>query len=232
MLEGWEMDPDTTNKPQAKRTINEAAERIAKSRLEKLIKNRPRRPETEDYEKLRGGEKWRLTNGTRRQVGLMITARLGALILRGNHTGDGSELEANCAFCDGGEHETTEHILNRCTGYTRITNNMLLRLKSVWTKSEWNIFDAASDREKTNYMLGRPIDGTEDDIIKRMEIDLAVKEALEAIDDARMVSPTHKTKSMVDKCHNRQAEVTYQLAKEWDQLRDQEPWRFHEEQDE
>jgi hypothetical protein len=83
----------------SKRTIALAAETIALTGLITMAMEKSRTNGDTPYMELYDGTTWRLTNGTRKQVGLMTAARLGELMTDAGRAADGEKLNPTCRCC-------------------------------------------------------------------------------------------------------------------------------------
>ena len=107
--DGWEGSP-SQDKDAAKQDRKEAIGELIDDQMQTWIEQNSR--ENGDYATLAdhtlGDPAWHMDNGTKDQVGLMITARAGACLLRGNKTRDRKTQveETLCPHCNQREPET------------------------------------------------------------------------------------------------------------------------------
>ena len=127
-------------------------------------------------------------NGTKLQIGLMITARAGACILRGNKTGDSRLNLANtlCILCNLREPETEDHLLLNCTRYDAWRGPLMMGLNSLWTEQQQALYQIASDCQKRLYLLGAKMGYNDTNMRKRFQRDLLVKTYLQAVNTHRV----------------------------------------------
>jgi hypothetical protein len=103
----WSPPVNKLTKRRAQRPINMEAEIIAITRpIETAHKGSDVDGDT-PYMELYDGTTWRLTNGERDEVGLMTSARLGALMTNAGRPADGELLDPTCPCCGHG-HERAE----------------------------------------------------------------------------------------------------------------------------
>ena len=89
-----------------------------------------------------GEPAWYTENGTKDQIGLMITARAGACILKGNKTraSKATYQDTLCPHCDLAEPETETHLLVTCPCYSRQRLKLLQALHTSWSQSQRRIY--------------------------------------------------------------------------------------------
>ena len=131
---------------------------------------------------------WHTSNGTKLQIGLMITARAGACILRGNKTGNARQSMANtlCSLCDLMEPETEGHLLLHCTRYETWRRPLMRDLNTTWTTHQQTLFHIASDKQKKLYLLGAKMGYNDTNMRSRLQRDLLVKTYLQAVNEYRV----------------------------------------------
>ena len=101
------------NRTRAKRVTKMAAKRIMDSRLKTELAQRGDKDGDTPYSELYDGTTWRITNGTKREVGLMTSARLGALMTNAGRTADGEDIDPTCTCCYE-DQDTARHMLLQC----------------------------------------------------------------------------------------------------------------------
>jgi hypothetical protein len=178
---------NNTSEARRKEQINEAATTISNQRAMKWLAEQGRR--NGQYHRLwEGKQAMHLNQGTRKQIGLMISARLGALLLKGNKTGERIEEEGerNCSCCEGGQTEDETHLIIECQcPEIRIQRKILLQaLEDKWSEQQKTTYQEASNQNKCLYILGMKITPTDSEE-ERMNRDQAAKHYLEAVDDIR-----------------------------------------------
>jgi hypothetical protein len=100
-------------------------------------------PYTELYE----GTTWRITNGNKREEGLMTTARLGALMTNAGRAADGAQLDPECSCCHDGP-DTARHVLLRCQALKGPRDAMWELVIEIWTETQQNEFAAMKDQQQ------------------------------------------------------------------------------------
>ena len=117
--EAWEAK--NSNSDTEKKELKEAVKSLMQRKMDSWI--RTNSDKNGDYAELcdhaHSSPAWHIGNGTKLQVGLMITARAGACILRGNKTTDKRQSLADtlCLWCDRMAPETETHLLITCPYY-------------------------------------------------------------------------------------------------------------------
>jgi hypothetical protein len=171
------------------------------------------------------GTTWRLTNGTRKQIGLMTAARLGALMTDAGRTADGETLNPTCRCCKKG-HDTARHMMLECKMLHRPRTTMQQMVRNIWNKEQRKEYEEQTTQEKYMTLLGKQMDcrATEE---QQKQLDSAVKHMLSDMDTIRMEQ--YQLQSLVGKTYNRPPEETAQMAElwqkmeqEWEQRRGQE----------
>ena len=102
--------PKKNTRRRSKKPIEQAAKRITDARLESELQRRTEQDGDTPYKELYDGTTWRITNGSKREVGLMTTARLGALMTNAGRSADGAQLDPTCIRCHN-EPDTVGHVL-------------------------------------------------------------------------------------------------------------------------
>jgi hypothetical protein len=149
--------------------------------------------ENGDYDRLCppvGHEAEHISNGTKKQVGLMITARAGACICRGNKTADAKTtlLERTCSLCNAGVVEDEAHILLECQRYEVQRIQMIRTVRQNWSAGHWQLFSEADRRHQKLYLLGLTLPSPGVQKPERLRVDLAVKVFLEQVNELRKES--------------------------------------------
>jgi hypothetical protein len=122
------------------------------------------------------GTTWRLTHGTRKQVGLMTAARLGALMTDAGRTADGETLSPTYRCCKKG-HDTARHMMLACKKLHRPRTTMQQMVKKIWNKEQRKNYEGQTTQEKYMTLLGKQMDcrATEE---QQKQLDSAVKHML------------------------------------------------------
>jgi hypothetical protein len=196
--------------------MERAAERISISRMKEAIRERSARRPDSPYYNLWDGTQWRLTNGSRRQVGLMTTARLGALIMNDSKIMRQAGADPSCPCCGRG-YDNLQHALLSCPHQHMQDNRVLVEqsLISVLSPSQLDELSSYGQHDKKMFLLGHQMRQTLS-IDQQLALDLAVKVALESIDDFR----TEKLglNPMCGRTYTRPPEHSMQQAALWDRL--------------
>jgi hypothetical protein len=132
---------------------------------------------------------WHLQAGTRRQQGLMSTARMGSWWTRKHKHEDARSggNSCNCTFCDKKEEETSQHVILQCSWelIKPIRNEALAEIKVSMTpeqRIQWNL---STPREKWLIILGKKMNGL-DSLKNRLSRDRTIKVMMEKMDDLRI----------------------------------------------
>ena len=158
-----------------------------------------------------------LNAGSKKQIGLMITARCGALIVRGNKTAEkhATPHDKSCTLHPNPELEPEDegHVLLACPEYDEFRQPMMEEMRSEWSPEQSELYDGSNFRYKKLYLLGLSMgDGDSDD--SRRHRDLLVKTFLEQVNEHR------KSKlDLVDLCGKapRPAACSMREAFDWSQ---------------
>jgi hypothetical protein len=112
----------------------------------------------------------------------MITARAGALAIRGNKTNKPGS-DTSCPVCGGEEEEDETHLLIRCTAYSPARTELMETLEHIWGQDMWDSYSQEHAIVQRLILLGKELEGeTQAD---RRDRDLAAKSFLEEIDRIR-----------------------------------------------
>ena len=157
---------------------------------------------------------WHIGNGTKLQVGLMITARAGACILRGNKTTNKrlSLADTLCLKCDRMAPETETHLLITCPYYNTWREPLLTKLHSVWSPQQRFAFRTADADQKRLFLLGARMDYGDDNMQLRRQRDLLVKDFLQSVN-------VHRTQGLPDlrDAYNTQTDFIIEEAISWEE---------------
>jgi hypothetical protein len=220
---------------ESRKAIALAAETIALTRLLTLAKDKSDANGDTPYMELYDGTTWRLTNGTRKQIGLMTAARLGALMTDAGKTADGEKLDPTCRCCKKG-HDTARHMMLECKMLHRPRTTMQQIVKKIWNKEQRRNYEGQTTQERYMTLLGKQMDyrATEE---QQKQLDSAVKHMLSDMNTIRMEQ--YQLQSLVGKTYNRPPEETAQMAelwqdmeRKWEQRRGQELQTDDEDADE
>ena len=148
----WEKGPGVNPGEQRKQIRKETAKAISTARLKKWLQTRAIDDYEADYWQLYDGTNWRATEGTKEEIGLMITARLGGLLLTDSKAAAGWKGNPTCTMC-GKEGETAQHMLLRCDATREARGEMLTAVEHTLTAGQMMIFQAAEEHNKKLYCL-------------------------------------------------------------------------------
>jgi hypothetical protein len=163
-----------------RRDIKAAARKVAKSRLRAETQTRAPKSGNTPYSQLIETSNWRVRTGTRRQVGLMTTARLGSLMINAGRAADGQKTDPSCQCC-GAEQETDEHLIIDCDKLHEPRKKLMSKVKD---DDQWRSFQASSGHAQKMTLLGRRMKARQSKKCSK-GLDKAVKTFLEEIDDCR-----------------------------------------------
>jgi hypothetical protein len=128
-----------------------------------------------------------LKNGNKKQIALMITARMGAIICRGNKTNDAKTREDYmCPHCTLREIEDETHILVRCPVYAHLREPMITEVRETMSQDFFlgEFAPTSTNPWRTKlYLLGMEIKGNSK--ADRVRRDSAVKKFLEEANNYR-----------------------------------------------
>ena len=141
-----------------------------------------------NYEKLAPGygqKAEHLQRGSKKQKGLMTTARMGACMIRGNKTAKQTATteEKECKLCEMKAAETETHLLLHCTRYNIERAIMNHSLNQGWDERQKKEFETAPDNQKRLCLLGMDFNNGNKE--ERANRDMAVKKFLEEINERR-----------------------------------------------
>jgi hypothetical protein len=162
-----------------------AAARISHTRLTISVREHSLQNPDQPYEELWDKTTWRLTNGSRRQVGLMTTARLNGLVMNDCGAMRGSGASSTCPCCGAG-YDNLQHALLTCSHPTLRSAQSRLQesLARILKPGQYGMLQSLDDHEKKMFLLGKQMHARLDRTQER-ELDLAMKHFLEYIDDWR-----------------------------------------------
>ena len=131
--------------------------------------------------------------GLKTEVGLMVTARAGALVLRGNRVGkaDLPPTLWHCSLCYNPQRclEDEPHVFLECTRYAPSRLLMWQKLCVAWSEDQLAFFASLSRYDRLSLLLGRPfppgVVGNQD---AGQSCDLAVKAFLLEVETSRRLS--------------------------------------------
>jgi hypothetical protein len=204
-----------------KRLRQQAAETIAIKRHSKWLKQRCHDNYDADYWNLYDGTSWRIQQGTKEEIGLMVTARLGALLLTDSKAADGKE--PLCPMC-GREGETSQHMILRCSGTDAERKEMMAGLRSILSRGQRKEFKRAGPHVKKMTLLGRQM---EERLTKtqQKQINRIMKTFLLEVNALRQRD--HGLPSMTKAALPQGIEVTMKMSQDWEEevARDQKKTR-------
>jgi hypothetical protein len=191
-----------------------AAKKIMKTRLQAEMERRSVIDGDTPYGELHDGTSWRITNGNKREVGLMTTARLGALMTNAGRSADGAQLDPTCICC----HEnpdTARHVLLRCPALENPRDELWEQVLDIWDEQQQDEFAEMTDQQQYMTLLGKQMEN-ETDIDQQRQLDKAVKSMLVKMDDIRQC--THELQPMNGRRHNRPPEQSTQMTEQWREM--------------
>ena len=131
-----------------------------------------------------GEEAEHISNGTKKQVGLMITARAGACTCRGNKTANSNNVEEKkCQHCTLGQFEDETHMIVECKAYQEPRSRMLAEVHRNMTEEQKQELEDSDPRFQKLILLGMKIEGDTEQM--RRARDTAMKIFLEEINTIR-----------------------------------------------
>ena len=126
-----------------------------------------------------------IANGTKKEIGLMTTARAGQLYLKPKLAGKKSRPSSGlCHLCDGKHIEDEGHVLLVCSKYDAQRHLLMAGWESACSADQWNQFSDALPQEQKLFLLGMRL-GEDDNPQSRKARDLAVKAFLVSVNDLR-----------------------------------------------
>jgi hypothetical protein len=130
-----------------------------------------------------------VAQGTKAEIGLMITARAGSCILRGNRTSarPPGDPHALCVLCDEGAREDEAHLLLSCTAYTNHRDEMWQGVKAAWSEPQIQHMLGSSQQQRALFRLGLDFPPSiSPSSATSAARDLAVKSFLWKVNETRM----------------------------------------------
>ncbi len=216
----WYADLSVISKRQRKEEINLVAQEIAEHRMDEVIRAFGEEDPETGYDLLHDKHRWRTRTGSKREVGLMTSARLGGLAIGAKDT---SRPANTCQMCQQGVDETRSHVLLACEAYSDVRREALGRLKAELPEGLWKLFaNDLSPRQQELFLLGKKTEHPLDDLESLKARDRTVKSLLLAIDDRRIELGGS---SMLSRVQTTPTEITMRLAQEWDEAHAEETWR-------
>ena len=201
----------------SKKKIEQAATNIMETRLEHELKQRGELDGDTPYTELYDGTTWRITNGNKREVGLMTTARLGALMTNAGRSADGAQLDPTCPCCYN-DPDTARHVLLQCEALEPPRNEMWDLAMDIWDEDQQNEFADMTDQQQYMTLLGKQMKNKLDPD-QQLQLDTAVKVTLVKMDDIR--KDTYDLQPMNGRTNNRPAEQSIRLADQWRKMTEQ-----------
>jgi hypothetical protein len=166
------------------------------------------------YGELHDGTTWRVTNGNKREVGLMTTARLGALMTNAGRSADGTQVDPICVCCQE-EPDTARHVLLQCQALETPRDELWEQVLDIWDEHQQNEFADMTDQQQYMTLLGKQMEN-ETDLEQQRQLDKAVKETLVKMDDVRQ--DTHGLQPMNGRTHNRPPEQSTRMTEQWREM--------------
>jgi hypothetical protein len=196
--------------------MESAATRISHNRLISAINLRSTTHPDLPFNELWDGSIWRLTNGTRRQVGLMTSARLGSLVMNDSKPLAQSGATPECPCCGSG-YDNLQHALLFCEhqAMKEAQNNLERTLDTLLSRIQKEELRSYSDHETKMFLLGKQMKHKLH-LAQQRELDLSVKLQLEAIDDFRTLEL--ELNPMCGRTYTRPPEESMQQAALWDRM--------------
>jgi hypothetical protein len=201
----------------SRKTIEHAARIITENRLLFELEQRTELDGDTPYAELYDGTTWRITNGNKREVGLMTTARAGALMTNAGRAADGDQLDPTCACCHS-DPDIARHILLQCQALEAPRNEMWELAMDIWDEDQQNEFADKSDQQQYLTLLGKQMEHTLD-LDQQTALDTAVKITLVKMDDIRQKK--HNLQPMNGRTHNRPPEQSTQMIEQWREMKEQ-----------
>jgi hypothetical protein len=176
MLEEWDQEPGKVAGEKRKGTRKEAATRISQARHSKWLKERSETDYDGDYWSLYDGTNWRITNGNKEEVGLMVTARLGALILTDSRAAAAWGGDPTCVLCRSG-NEDAKHMMLECTATSKFREELIQALHQILTHEQLDEYYKATQHEQRMTLLGKQMEA-ELSMAQQKALDTATKSYL------------------------------------------------------
>jgi hypothetical protein len=167
-------------KRRAQRPIHMAAEIIAITRLIETAQKRSDVDGDTPYMELYDGTTWRLTNGERDEVGLMTSARLGALMTNAGRPADGELIDPACPCCGHG-HDTARHMMLECAAMNKPRSSMETELKWILEGEQQLEYKRMNKQDKYMTLLGKQMEN-EMTMEQQIPLDSAIKKMLKEMD--------------------------------------------------
>jgi hypothetical protein len=199
-----------------------AAEDISWHRLSAAIHERSRTHTDVPYNELWDGSTWRTANGSRRQVGLMTTARLDGLVMYDARSVQSSGSPRECPCCGRG-YDNLRHALLSCEHPSMKERQATLttKLKAILDPRQQQELQTLEPHEKKMFLLGKQLKNKLRQESQK-ELDLAMKQFLVSTDDYRVdelgLNP------MCGRTYTRPPEESLQQAAQWDRMWRAEQW--------
>ena len=194
-----------------------AAEIIAITRLIESAQERSDVDGDTPYMELYDGTTWRLTNGERDEVGLMTTARLGALMTNAGRPADGELLDPVCPCCGHG-HDTARHMMLECAAMNKPRSSMETELKWILESEQQLEYKRMSKQDKYMTLLGKQMEN-EMTMEQQIPLDSATKKMLKEMDALR--TNLYGLQPLTGRTYNRPPEQTAQMLQQWQQMEDE-----------
>jgi len=199
-----------------RKDIETASTRISEDRLRREIGKRSEANPDMPYDQLWDGTSWRMSNGSRRQVGLMTTARLGALVMNDSKVMNDAGAVQECPYCGSG-YDNIQHALLQCEHGTMrgIGKSLEADLQDILNQEQKSELSNLDNHDKKMMLLGKQMTN-QLNLKQRVELDSAVKHCLETIDDHRIADL--QMNPMCGRTYTRPPEESMQQAALWDRM--------------
>jgi hypothetical protein len=193
-----------------------AAETISWTRLSTAIHERSKSHRDMPYEELWDGTKWRLSNGSRRQVGLMTTARLDGLVMNDTKSVQAGGSPRECPCCGSG-FDNLQHALLSCEhpAMGQLQSELNNQLHDLLDQEQQQDLQALGPHETKMFLLGKKLKSPLSRG-RQKELDYAMKQFLEQMDDYR--TDSLGMNPMCGRTYTRPPEDSLQQAAQWDRM--------------
>ena len=210
--------------------ITKAADKINRSRMLSALKERSESNPDTPYQALWERDAWRMTNGTRRQVGLMVTARMDALVMNDTKSMRDAGAPSECSLCGTG-YDNLQHMLLNCKHEKSMEWRTELEetLMDSLDDNQLQQLQSSGDHERKMLLLGQQFEERLS-ASQKLRIDLRMKKFLEDMDDYR--TERLGLISMTGRTYTQPPEESMQQAALWDRLWSEDMALRHEQQEE
>jgi hypothetical protein len=217
MSKYWPPPVNKFTKKRAQRPINMAAEIIAITRLIETAQERSDVDGDTPYMELYDGTTWRLTNGERDEVGLITSARLGALMTNAGRPADGELLDPACTCCGHG-YDTARHMMLECAAMNKPRCSMGTELKWILEGEQQLEYKRMNKQDKYMTLLGKQMEN-EMTMEQQISLDSAIKTMLKEMDALR--ANLYELQPLTGRTYNRPPEHAVQMLQQCQQMEDE-----------